>query len=78
MQVVSPNADDVPAAVLKDRRGKDTYLVQFFPTGDLYASFHLRLPRLDSDKPDRLCARVTDVTFGSLAARGAPAVTSRS
>ncbi|KAG0661314.1 hypothetical protein C6P46_004086 [Rhodotorula mucilaginosa] len=36
--VVSPNADDVPAAVLKDRRGKDTYLVQFFPTGDLYAS----------------------------------------
>ncbi|GAA5993372.1 hypothetical protein JCM10908_002634 [Rhodotorula pacifica] len=32
--VVDPESEEVPAAVLKDRRGKDTFLVQFFPTGD--------------------------------------------
>lgn len=33
-QVVAPDSDTVPEAVTKDRRGKDTLLVQFFPTGD--------------------------------------------
>ena len=56
MQVVSPDADFVPAAVLRDRRGKDTYLVQFFPTGDLCVSFPLSLARLDSASLSRACA----------------------
>lgn len=40
----------MPAAVLKDRRGKDTFLVQFFPTGDLCVSLQLGLAYLDSQQ----------------------------
>lgn len=33
-QVVDPESELVPEKVLKDRRGKEAYLVQFYPTGD--------------------------------------------
>lgn len=38
VQVVDPESELVPEKVLKDRRGKEAYLVQFYPTGDLCVS----------------------------------------